>query len=135
MEIHAFRVVKYSCNFPKTSKRVLPGLESFTGAYLDDMIIFSDNWQDHLKHLKLVFDRIRQANLTLKKSKSVFASAEVEYLGHTVGLRKVALRTAKVDAILKFERHSDKKQLQSFLRIAGYYRKFIPHFAQIAASH
>ena len=119
--------------FQRLVKKVLSGLEGFTGAYLDDIIIFSDNWQDHMKHLNIVFDRIRQANLTLKKSKCVFASAEVEYLGHTVGLGKVAPRTAKVDAVLKFQRPSDKKQLRSFLGIAGYYRKFIPHFAQIAA--
>ena len=119
--------------FQRLVKRVLSGLETFTGAYLDDIIIFSDNWDDHMKHLKLVFDRVRQANLTLKKSKCVFASAEVEYLGHTVGLGKVAPRSAKVDAILKFQRPSDKKQLRAFLGIAGYYRKFIPHFAQIAA--
>ena len=71
--------------------------------------------------------------LLSKKAKCVFASAEVEYLGHVVGLGKVAPRSAKVDAILKYNRPTDKKQLRSFLGIAGYYRKFIPHFAQIAA--
>ena len=50
-----------------------------------------------------------------------------------VGLGKVAPRTAKVDAILKFNRPTDRKQLKSFRAIAGYYRKFIPHFAQTAA--
>ena len=105
-------------NAPGTFQRlvgiVFAGLELFTGAYLDDIIIFSNTWDDHLKHLKLVFDRTRQANLTLKKAKCVFASAEVEYLGIQ-------------------QAHRQKKQLRSFLGIAGYYRKFIPHFAQIAA--
>ena len=119
--------------FQRLVRKVLAGFENFTGAYLDDIIIFSDTWQEHLQHLKLVFDRIRHANLTLKKAKCVFASAEVEYLGHVVGLSRVAPRSAKVDAIFKFNRPTDKKQLRSFLGIAGYYRKFIPHFAQIAA--
>jgi len=66
--------------FQRLVKKVLSGLEGFTGAYLDDIIIFSDNWQNHMKHLNIFFNRIRQANLTLKKSKRVFASAEVEYL-------------------------------------------------------
>jgi len=64
-------------NAPETFQRlvrnVLAGFELFTGAYLDDIIIFSNTWDDHLKHLKLVFDRIPQANLTLKKTKCVFA--------------------------------------------------------------
>jgi len=119
--------------FQRLVRKVLTGLEMFTGAYLDDIIIFSNTWEEHLEHLKLVFDRIRQASLTLKKAKCVFASAEVEYLGHVVGLGKVAPRSAKVEAILKFKRPTDKKQLRSFLGIAGYYRKFIPHFAHIAA--
>jgi hypothetical protein len=119
--------------FQRLVRQVLKGLERFTGAYLDDIIIFSDTWEDHLEHLRQVLDRIRAANLTLKKAKCVFATAEVEYLGHTVGLGKVAPRTAKVDAILKFPKPTDRKQLRSFLGIAGYYRKFIPHFAQIAA--
>ena len=115
-------------------RKVLAGLETFTGAYLDDIIIFSNTWDDHPRHPKLVFDRIKQANITVNKAKCVFASAEVEYLGLIVGLGKVAPRSAKVDAILKYNRPSDKKkQLRSFLGIAGYYRKFIPHFAQIAA--
>jgi len=54
-------------------------------------------------------------------------------LGHTVGLGEVAPRSAKVEAILKFPNPVDRKQLRSFLGIAGYYRKFIPHYAQIAA--
>ena len=119
--------------FQRLVRKVLTGLETFTGAYLDDIIIFSETWDDHLKHLELVFKRIRQANLTIKKAKCIFASAEVEYLGHVVGLGKVAPRSAKVDAILKYNRPTDKKQLRAFLGIAGYYRKFIPHFAQIAA--
>ena len=89
-------------------RKVLAGPETFTGAYLDDIIIFSNTWDDHLRHFKLVFDRIKQANLTVKKAKCVFASAAVEYLGHVVGLGKVAPRSAKVDAILKHNRPSDK---------------------------
>jgi hypothetical protein len=119
--------------FQRLVKQVLTGLEMFTGAYLDDIVIFSNSWHEHLKHIQMVFDRIRKAGLTLKKAKCVFATAEVEYLGHTVGLGKVAPRLAKVEAILKFPRPADRKQLRSFLGIAGYYRKFIPHFAEIAA--
>jgi len=102
----------------------------FTGTYLDDrgpIIIFSNTWEEHLEHLKLVFDRIGQASLTLKKAKFVFTSAEVAYFGHVVGLGKVAPRSLKADAIFEFKRPTDKKQQRSFLGIAE------SHFAQIAA--
>lgn len=125
-------------NAPGTFSRlitsVLRGLEAFTGAYLDDLIIFSDSWSEHLKQLSQVFERLRAANLTVKKSKCVFATAEVEYLGHLVGKGKVAPRSAKVESILRFPRPKDRKQLQSYLGVVGYFRKFIPHFAHIAAT-
>ena len=120
--------------FQRLVQRVLLGLEGFTAAYLDDILIFSDSWQEHLTHIQEVLSRIRRAGLTLKRAKCTFASAVVEYLGHTVGLGKVAPRQQKVEALLKFPRPMDRKQLRSFLGLAGYYRKFIPHYAQIAAT-
>jgi hypothetical protein len=120
--------------FSRLMSSVLRGLEAFTAAYLDDVVIFSDSWSLHMKHLAQVFERLRTANLTLKKSKCVFATAEVEYLGHFVGNGKVAPRLAKVESILNFPRPKDRKQLRSYLGVAGYFRKFMPHFAHVAAS-
>ena len=119
--------------FSKLVEKVLRGLESFTGAYLDDIIIFSDSWEEHMKHIELVFQRIKDAGLTLKRSKCAFASAVVDYLGHTIGLNSVQPRKAKVDAILSFPRPQDRKQLRQFLGIANYYRRYIPHMAQLSA--
>lgn len=120
--------------FQRLVKNVLAGLEDFTGAYLDDIIIFSKTWSDHLRHLYLVFSRIQKAGLTIKRSKCVFATAEVEFLGHKVGLGKVEPRRKTVQVLLEFPRPSNQKQLRSYLGLAGYYRKFIPHFADLAAS-
>jgi len=100
--------------FRRLVRKVCTGFEMFTGAYLDDTIIFSNTWEEHLEHLKLVFDRIRQASLTLRKTKFVFTFADVEYFGHVVGLGKVAPRSVTVEAILEFKRPTDKKQLRSF---------------------
>ena len=79
-----------------------------------------------------MFDRIKTAGLTIKKSKCVFATAEVDFLGHRVGLGKDEPRKKTVQALLDFPKPIDQKQLRSYLGLAGYYRKFIPHFAQIA---
>jgi len=119
--------------FQRLVRRVLSGLERFTGAYPDDIIIFSSSWSEHVNHIKLVFDRIRSAGLTLKRAKCVFATAEVEFLGHKVGLGKVEPRRQTVKALLEFPRPSNPKQLRSYLGLAGYYRRFIPHFAELAA--
>ena len=126
------------CNAPATFQKlvakVIAGLEQFVGAYLDDIIIFSNTWSDHIKHIKSVLQRIQNAGLTIKRSKCVFASASVEYLGHVVGLNKVQPRQIKVEAILHFPQPRDRKQLRSFLGAAGYYRRFIPHFAQLSVA-
>ena len=89
--------------------------------------------EEHLKHLKLVFNRVREAGLTLNLKKCVFATGEVDYLGHHVGLGKVLPIEKKVEALMNFPRPTTRKQLQSFLGLASYYRKYIPHFAWLSA--
>jgi len=118
--------------FQRLVQKVLRGLDELTATYLDDILIFSNTWHEHVCHIKEVLKRIKQARLTIKTSKCDFATAEVEYLGHTIGLGKVAPRNAKVLALQEFQRQTSKKQLQSFLGLAGYYRKFLPHFVHIA---
>ena len=77
--------------------------------------------------------RIRAANLTLSPSKCCFVVAEVDYLGHHVGLGRVQPRAKKVQAVLDFPAPTNRSQLQQFLGLAGYYLKFVPHFAHISA--
>jgi len=125
-------------NAPATFSRLviklLKGLENFSGAYLDDVIIFSDTWEEHLQHLTAVFERIRQAGLTLNKKKCEFACAELDYLGHHVGRGQVEPRRTKVEALLAFPRPTTRKQIQSFLGLGGYYRRYIPHFASLSST-
>ena len=85
--------------FQRLVQKVLLGLDAFSAAYLDDIIIFSNSWHEHLCHIREVLKRIKQAGLTMKASKCAFANAEVEYLGHTIGFGKVAPRNAKVTTV------------------------------------
>ena len=119
--------------FSRLVTKLLMGLEGFCAAYLDDVLIFSDTWEERLTHIRAVLERVQMANLMLSPKKCHFAVAEVDYLGHHVGLGRVQPRAQKVQALLDFPQPTTRKQLQQFLGLVGYYRKFVPHFAQISA--
>ena len=121
-------------NAPATFSRLvcklILGCESFCAVYIDDLLIFSDSWSNHMKHLRIVFERVRNAGLTLKRSKCEFAVAELDYLGHHIGLGKVTPREQKVRALLEFPRPTNRKCVQRFLGLAGYFRRFLPHYSE-----
>lgn len=102
-------------------------------AYLDDVVIYSSDWSQHLTQLEEVFSRLAAANLTLNLAKCEFGQATVTYLGKVVGCGKVCPISAKVDAILNFGVPSSRSELKRFLGMAGYYRSFCRNFASVAA--
>jgi hypothetical protein len=127
----SFGLKNAPASFSRLITKVLNGLNEFCDAYLDDIIIFSLAWSDHLVHLRKVLSRIADACLTLNLAKCVFANASVDFLGHHIGIDGVQPRLKKVEAVLKFPRPATKKQVQSFLGLAGYYQRYLPHFSDI----
>jgi serine protease inhibitor ecotin len=127
----AFGLRNAPATFSRLIAKMLRGLDEFCDGYLDDLMVFSYSWIDHLSHLKRVLTRISDAKLTLNLKKCVFANAELDFLGHHIGLNSIQPRTQKVEALLGFPRPVNKKQVQSFLGLAGYYRKFLPHYSQL----
>ncbi|GFS48004.1 retrovirus-related Pol polyprotein from transposon 17.6 [Trichonephila clavipes] len=119
--------------FSRLMANLLRNCEGFAVPYLDDIAIFSLAWDDHLKHLKDVFDRLRSAKLHIKPSKCQFAQAYVKYLGHLVGQGLRTPRELKVQVIKDFPIPTNKTQVRAFLRLSGYYRRYIPEFSVIAA--
>jgi len=114
-----FGLASAGCTFQRLMQKVLEGLQVFAWAYLDDIVIFSDTWEKHLKHIRQVLERIRMAGLTTKKAKCEFANALVTYLGHVVGNNSISPTKAKVKNILDFPKPQDKKQLRQFLGKQG----------------
>ena len=119
--------------FQRMMDRVLHGLGEFAAAYLDDIVIHSSSWEEHLAHLRAVLERLRAAGLTAKPRKWQFAMAQCVYLGHVVGNGLICPEQSKMEAVEVFPVPETKKQVRSFLGLTGYYRKFIPNYVQIAA--
>lgn len=102
-------------------------------AYLDDFVVYSESWEDHVAKLHEVFTRLRGANLTLDLAKCEFGRATVTYLDKVVGRGQVKPVLCKIEAILSFPAPSSQRQLRRFLGMAGYYRSFCRNFSAVAA--
>ncbi|CAM5166032.1 unnamed protein product [Eretmochelys imbricata] len=136
--LYEFNVLPFGLrNAPTTFQRpvdgLLAGLGDYAVAYLDNVAIFSDSWAEHLEHLQKVLEHIREAGLIVKTKKCQIGLNRVTYLGHQVGQGTISPLQDKVDAIQKWPAPKSKKQVQSFLGLAGYYRRFVMLYSQIAA--
>ena len=100
--------------------------------YIDDLICHSRTFAEHLIHLTKIFEILRAANLKVKLSKCAFARPSVKFLGHIVSKEGIVPDPNNVKAVKEFRTPTKVKQVQSFLGLANYYRKFIQNFAQIA---
>ena len=101
-------------------------------AYLDDIIIFSRTAEEHLSHIKQVFEKLWAAKLSMKLCKCHFFSKEIQYLGHILSTKGIWVLPLKTQAIQKMHPPTTPKQVRTFLGLVGYYRKFIKDFTKIA---
>ena len=99
--------------------------------YLDDIIIFSDTKEEHLKRLEAVFQKLCAAGLKLKPSKCFLFKEEIEYLGHVVSGKGISTNPKKIEAVSKWPTPRTVYDVRSFLGFVGYYRRFIKNFSRI----
>ena len=128
-----FGLINAPATFARMMDTVLGGLKWHSClVYLDDVIIFGRTWEEHLQRLEAVFRAMDNADLTLKLSKCRFGFRSVEYLGHVISPAGIEPNPNKVQSILELLPPRTVKETQSFLGMANYYRKFIPHFSEKA---
>lgn len=125
------------CNAPATFQRlmykVLGNLMwKHSMAYLDDIVIFSKSFDDHLLHIEQVLQKLREAGLKLKPRKCSIGQQRLQYLGHIVDSQGVRPDPANIEALTNYPVPTNVKKVQQFLGICGYYRRFIPDFSDIS---
>ena len=137
-DLYQYKVMPFGLsNSPATFQRfmdaVLAGYKwKFLVVYLDDICLFNSNFDDHIRDLKLIFDRLRDARLFLKPSKCHFCQSKIKFLGHIITDEGILPDPSKIAAINRIAVPTNITKLQNFLGITGFYRKFIPNYAKIA---
>ena len=111
--------------------KVIKGLP-FVFGYLDDVLIHSPDIETHLQHMRVLFQRLRKADLKLKDSKGNYFKTYVQYLGHLVSGKGIKPLPEKLESVKKMPAPTTPKEIKQFLGLVGYYRKFVPRFADIA---
>ena len=117
--------------FQQLMNQVLQGLD-FTIAYLDNIVIFSNNELEHLQHLEAVFKRLQDMGLKLKESKCDFFRSQIHYLGHMLSADGIQPLPEKLDSITNMAAPENQTEVKQFLGLVGYYRKFVSHFLDIS---
>ncbi|XP_066351740.1 uncharacterized mitochondrial protein AtMg00860-like [Miscanthus floridulus] len=110
-----------------------PFLRRFVLVFFDDILIYSQTWAEHLRHLRVVLTALRQQQLFVKRSKCAFGEPSVSYLGHIISASGVAMDPAKVQAIRDWPIPRSARAVRGFLGLAGYYRKFVHNYGAVAA--
>ena len=126
-----FGLAQAPAYFQLLMNKVLKGLK-FTMMYLDDIIIFSQDESQHVEHLEIVFSHLREAGLKMKRSKCDFFKSEIHYLGHLISPEGISPLPNKLDSIKHMPVPNSAKEIKQFLGLTGYYRKFVPRFADIS---
>ncbi|KAI0520337.1 hypothetical protein KFK09_007809 [Dendrobium nobile] len=137
--LYEWRVMPFGlCNAPSTFMSMMaellkPYMGKFCIVYFDDILVYSTDWQQHLHHLRSLFEVLKQQKLFINLPKCEFATSKVSFLGFLVSAEGIQMDSNKVSAILDWPTPSSFFEIRSFHGLANFYRKFIRHFSLLMA--
>jgi hypothetical protein len=112
----------------------MPELDKFVVVFIDDILVYSKNEDEHTSHLHIVLQRLQDHRLYAKLSKCEFWLKQIKFLGHTISQEGIAVDPDKVQEVVEWKPPTMVRQIRSFLGLAGYYRQFISDFSRISKS-
>ncbi|MDW0331167.1 MAG: reverse transcriptase family protein [Nitrososphaeraceae archaeon] len=128
-----FRLCNAPATFQKTMNKVLKEyIDRFVAVFIDDIIVYSNSFEEHCGHLQMLFDKLETANLALNKEKCEMFKRELRFLGHKINKHGIQPDPQKIEKVQNFPIPKNVRQIKGFLGLASYYRKFIKDFSKIA---
>ena len=125
-----FGLAQTPAYFQRLVNEVLSGL-TFAFGYLNDILVFSPDMETHMEHLRVLLERLQNADLKLKEVKCNFLKRHIQYLGHIVLGEGITPLPEKLDSIQKMLPPKTPKEVKQFCGLIGYYRKFVPRFLDL----
>ena len=108
-----------------------PYLDKFVIVFIDHILVYSGSPEEHIEHLRTVFQILRERQLYARFSKCQFGLDKVAFLGHVILVEGVSVDPQKIEAIVNWKQPMNVSEVRSFLGLAGYYRKFVKGFSKI----
>ena len=105
-------------------------VEDFVSVFVDDILVISKPFEEHLKHLDIVFSKLPQVNLVLNYKKCKFVKFQIKFLGYVISAQDVSTDPEKIQSITGFSTPKKAKDIREFLRLTGYHRRFKPDYAK-----
>jgi hypothetical protein len=130
--VMSFRLTNASAHFTYLMNSVfMPELDKFVVVFINDILIYSKNEEEHAQHIQIALTRLREHQLYAKFSKCVFWLEEIQFLGHVMSANGIVVDPSRVKDFLEWKPPTTVHQVRSFLGLAGYYRRFIPDFSKL----
>lgn len=129
--LYEFKYMTFGlCNAAQTMQRLMDEVcrdLDFVFCYIDDVQISSKNHEEHMEHLRIFFDRLKQYNLVVNIDKCEFGKPTITFLGHTISTNGISPLKKKVDIVKNYKKPDTAMELKQFLAMINFYRRFIPH--------
>ena len=125
-----FSVKNAPACFQELMNKVLTEQRQWATAYMDDVVVYSRTWEDHIAHLDSVLKALEQAGLTANPVKCKWGGTAVEFLGHWIKEGSMSIPKHKVEVLMRYKRPQTKKELRAFIGSVSFYRRYLPQLAE-----